>query len=309
MDLKRYAAALGWTLGMLVLILDGRTAMAGAAQGLEICMTTLIPSLFPFFVLSAMLTSRLSAGGLLLAGILGGYPLGAGNAARGYRTGQLTRREAERLAVLSNCAGPSFLFGVMGPVLDDAVLAALLWGVYLLSVLALGMVLPGGGGSRGESRPLTLQQALSGSIRAMAGVCGWVVLFRVLLAILDRWVLWLLPDWGRICVYGLLELSNGCLALDGMAPGPAFVLAAGFLAFGGICVFLQTASAARELSLKLYFPGKCFQAAFSMLLASLVMPGAVSPAAQAGLAAAGALACWILRKNEKRCGNCRPVVV
>lgn len=309
MDLKRYATALGWALGMLVLILDGRTAMAGATQGLQLCMTTLIPSLFPFFVLSAMLTSRLADGGLLLAGVLGGYPLGAGNAARAFRSGYLGKAEAERLAVLSNCAGPSFLFGVLGPVLGGPGRALALWGVYLLSIPVLGMVLPRGGGCRGKSRPLTVQQALTASIRAMAGVCGWVILFRVMLAILDRWVLWLLPDWGRTAVYGLLELSNGCIALDGMAPGPAFVLAAGFLAFGGVCVFLQTASVAPCLSLKLYFPGKCFQAAVSMLLASLVMPGTVGTEAQAAMAGAAALFGFLLRKSEKRYGNCPPVIV
>ena len=120
MAVKRYLASAGWAFAMLVLILDGQTAMAGAAEGLALCMKTLIPSLFPFFLLSAMLTSSLSGGGLLLTGLLGGYPLGAANAARAYRARQLDRAEAERMAVLCNCAGPSFLFGVVGPVLGGA---------------------------------------------------------------------------------------------------------------------------------------------------------------------------------------------
>lgn len=307
--MKQYLAPIGWALGMLVLILDGRTAMAGAAEGVELCIRTLIPNLFPFFVLSAMLTSSLSGSGLLLTGILGGYPVGAGNVARAYRAGQLTAREAERMAVLFNCAGPSFIFGVVCPILGDLRAGAALWGVYLLSVCALWLVLPKTRSVSRFSRPLGLQQAVTDSLKAMAGVCGWVILFRVLMAMADRWVLWLLPDWGQVAVYGVLELSGGCLALGRAEPGLRFILAAGFISFGGLCVMLQTASVARGISLGLYFPGKIFQAAVSMALASLMVPGTISPAFFGGLLAAAAVSGVVLRKSEKRCGNRRPVIV
>lgn len=309
MAVKRYLAPLGWALAMLVLILDGRTAMAGASAGLELCIRTLIPNLFPFFVLSFMLTSSLSGGALLVTGILGGYPVGAGNVTRAYRAGQLSRDEAERMAVLCNCAGPSFLFGVVGPVLGDLQAAFMLWGIYLLSIAALWLLFPKSDRIRGFSRPVKLQQALSESIRAMAGVCGWVILFRVALAILDRWILWLLPDWGRLCIYGLLELSNGCLSLTAAEPGLRFILTAGFISFGGICVYLQTVSVTDGLSLRYYFPGKLFQTMFCVLLASLLSPGTVQPVVQILLTVLTAVFGWILRKNEKRSGNPAPVIV
>lgn len=307
--MKRYLAPVGWALAMLVLILDSRTAMQGAAEGMALCIRTLIPSLFPFFVLSIMLTSSLSGGGLLLTGILGGYPVGAGNVARAYRAGQLCREEAERMAVLCNCAGPSFLFGVVGPVLGDVGAAFALWGIYLLSIWMLWMILPKSKAARSFSRSIRLQQALFDAIRAMAGVCGWVVLLRVLIAILDRWIMWILPDWGRFCIYGLLELSNGCLSLTGAEAGIRLVLAAGFIGFGGFCVFLQTTSVTEGLSLRYYFPGKLFQAFFCMLLASFLTPGVLPPAVQMLFAALTALFGYVLRKIEKRSGNPAPVIV
>lgn len=307
--MKRYLAPLGWAMGMLVLILDGKTAMAGAAAGLELCLKTLIPSLFPFFVLSMMLTGSLSGGGLLLTGVLGGYPVGAANAARLHRAGQLSRQEAERMAVLCNCAGPSFLFGVAGPVLGAPGAAVVLWGIYLLSVTVLWLLFPKSGRTPGVTQPIRLQQALTGSIRAMAGVCGWVVLFRVLIAILDRWILWILPDWGRICILGFMELSIGCLSLTEFQAGLRFVLTAGFVGFGGICVFLQTASVAQGLSLRYYFPGKLFQGALCILLASFLTPGALTPWVQFLLAVLAAFMVVILRKSEKRSGNPALVIV
>lgn len=307
--MKRYLAGIAAAIGMLVLILDGKTALAGGAEGVTLCIRTLIPSLFPFFLLSSLLTGSLSGRALLLSGILGGYPVGAGNVAQAYRTGSVSRQEAERLVVLCNCAGPSFLFGVVGPILGSVRSAFLLWGIYLLSVTALWMILPKSRIPAGTSHPVSVQDALFQSIRAMAGVCGWVILFRVFLAILDRWVLWLLPDWGRILVYGILELSNGCLALEQLEPGLRFVLGAGMVSFGGLCVMLQTAGAARNISLGLYFPGKAFQAAVSTLLASFLVPGTISPVIQAGLVIFAVLCGAILRKIENKCGNRAAVIV
>ena len=42
---------------MLILILDGRCALYGAAEGLELCIRTVIPSLFPFFFFSTNVTT------------------------------------------------------------------------------------------------------------------------------------------------------------------------------------------------------------------------------------------------------------
>ena len=82
--------------GLLLLILDAKTALQGAQEAVVLCTSVVIPSLFPFFVLSGMLASAASgggnkslrplerllgvpigAGGLFLTGLLGGYPTGA----------------------------------------------------------------------------------------------------------------------------------------------------------------------------------------------------------------------------------------
>ena len=56
---KRTAA--GLLFAMLVLILDSRCAADSAREAIELCMGTLIPVLFPLFVLSAMLVPALGA--------------------------------------------------------------------------------------------------------------------------------------------------------------------------------------------------------------------------------------------------------
>lgn len=280
-------------LGMAVLILDARTALSGAQEGVALCLRTVIPSLFPFFVLSAMLTGSLLGrripllgwlgrlckipdGGesLLLTGLLGGYPVGAQAVAQAYRQGALSRADGERLLGFCSNAGPSFLFGMLMPLFPTQRAAWALWGVHILSALIVGALLPGKRRSSvvlTAAEPPSLSRALNQATHAMAGVCAWVVLFRVLLAVLNRWCFWLLPTPARLLLTGALELTNGCCAL-GDASGDAlrFLLASMMLGFGGLCVGMQTASVTGELGMGLYWPGKVMQSVISLLLAATV---------------------------------------
>ena len=307
MDVKRGWTWPIWGLGMLVLILDSPTALAGASEGMTLCLRTLIPGLFPFFVLSGMLTAAMPRGGLVLAGILGGYPVGARNAAETYRNGQLSKEEAEHMAVLCNCPGPAFIFGVAGQFFTPGK-TTLLWGIYLTSVAVLWLILPKSHRTT-TGKTVTLPEAMQSALKAMASVCGWVVLMRTVLAVLDRWVLWMLPGWGQALAAGLLELTNGMVMLGSVEENLRFVLAAGMLGFGGICVALQTMGVTQGLSLKLYFPGKVLQGCICTVLSALVVKMTL-PLYIWAIFLALALACGVkLRKNEKSYGNLSPVGV
>ena len=304
MDLKGLVEPALWALGMGVAILDSRTAMAGAAEGVQLCLRTLIPGLFPLMVLSSLLSAALPRGGMLLTGILGGYPVGARNTAQVWRAGGIARADAESLAVLSNCAGPAFLFGVA-----TGWNPALLWGVYLVSVGALWLVLPGSAMPPGLTGKPDLPEAVRGAVSAMAGVCGWVVLMRSVAAVLDRWILWLLPGWGRALVCGLLELTNGILALEGLDSGLGFVLAAGMVGFGGVCVMMQTFGVTRGLSMKLYFPGKVFQGCVCACLGAVITGTAMPWQVWGLLVLCGGGCAVFLRKSKNNCGNLQAVGV
>ncbi len=168
-------------------------------------------------------------------------------------------------------AGPAFLLGFVGALFPTRAPVWALWGIHMLSALIVGALLPGGTRTDGKipaGRHLSLTQAVQRSVKILAGVCGWILLFRVVLAFLIRWFLWLLPKSAQVAVMGILELTIGCTELSGIAcAGERFVLCAGMLAFGGICVAMQTASVTGKLGLGMYLPGKLLQAGISVLLA------------------------------------------
>lgn len=278
-----------------MLILDGKTALNGGVQGLELCLKTVIPSLFPFFILSTMLTGALTGiqlpflrplgrlcgipeGGeaLLVSGFLGGYPVGAQSVAAAYHAGQLTKREAERLLAFCNNAGPAFIFGMVSTMFPRQWMAWALWGIHVSGAVFTACLIPSDDKEKVDplpGKPMSMTASLNASLRIMATVCGWVVLFRVILSFLSHWI-GMLPVAAQVAVTGLLELSNGCCELGAIPDlSVRFLLCAGLLSFGGLCVTMQTASVTAELSLSGYFIGKLIQTACSLLLAAAVVKG------------------------------------
>lgn len=283
-------SAIAAATGMLILILDGKTALLGASEGIELCLKTLIPSLFPFFILSSMMTNSLSGQSLpllypfgkfchipkglefiLAIGFLGGYPVGAQSIAQVYHSGSIKKEDAERLVAFSNNAGPSFLFGVAAPLFSDMKTIWIIWGIHIVSALFVGIILPAPD-SRIEAISYPNRSSftilLQNSIRVMATVCSLVILFRMVIVFLNQWILWLLPNPARVFVAGILELSNGCLMLHSIPlQSMRFIFVCVFLSFGGICVSFQTFSVCRGMSMGSYIIGKLLQTIFSAILA------------------------------------------
>lgn len=289
MERRKYLYGIGAAAGMLVLILDGKTALAGARSGIELCLMTVIPALFPFIVLSVLLSGallgasilplrpvgkilKMPAGteSLLLCAFLGGYPSGAVAVSEAFRAGSLSKDTAERLLSFCNNAGPAFLFGMTLSLFPNAGAAWLLWGIHILSALAVGILIPGK-----EYSPVKLKKGGSSigvikkAITVMATICAWVILFRIIITFLDRWILWLFPPEVRVAVIGVLELSNGCCSLTLVNDVRVrLILCSGMLALGGLCVTMQTVSSVRGLKMNQYYLGKILQFVCSILLSA-----------------------------------------
>jgi len=281
--------------GMIILILDSPTALQGVQDGIDICIKTVIPSLFPFFVLSAMITGAMGsvnlrflkplgmlckipegAEGLLIPGFLGGYPVGAQAVKQAYKDGLISRQDAHRLlGFCSNC-GPAFLFGVTGTLFEMRASPWFLWGIHVISAIVVARILPGTSHSHcaiSKSTPPSLPKALEQAVRSTASVCGWILLSRCLIAFLDKWVLRNFSMEIQAAICGFLELANGCVRIHKIGnEGIRFMLVSGILGFGGLCVGMQTASVTGSLGTGWYFPGKIMQMALSLSISALILP-------------------------------------
>lgn len=262
---------------LMVMILDSQVAISGAKEGLSLCLSTVIPSLFPFFVMSILLTAGLSGwtaerSAYLLMGFLGGYPVGAQAVSEGCAGGRLSRQDGEKMLAYCSNVGPAFLFGIGSSLFAQRWMCWLLWLIHIFAALLVAAMTPRKKTSATPAAAtgrLSLTDAMGRAVRSMAMVCGWIVMFRTIIAFLRHWFLWLLPVNWQLLVTGLLEMTNGCCALAEIpSDGLRMQLFSLFLGFGGVCVVMQTQAviAGSGLSGKFYFPGKAAQCAISYLL-------------------------------------------
>lgn len=284
--MKKISAILPF-FAMAALILDSRTASTAAAQGVELVLRTALPSLFPFFVLSALILptcTRLSFPWLarilsipqgwesvFLLGTIGGYPVGAQCVCQGYGSGQLSKKDAQRmLGFCTNC-GPAFLFGILTPMFSSPWIPLAVFLTNILSAFLTGLVWPShrpGSASRPNLPAISLQEAVQRGIRSMASVSAWIILGKILLAFLSKNVLCHFPVLPGICLTGLLELTNGCLTLPTLPQWLQFPAACLFTSFGGLCVAMQVHSlcAAAKLEVTTYLPQKLTQCSIALIL-------------------------------------------
>ena len=256
-----------WLAAALLLLAVPDTASEGVRAGLALCAQSVIPSLFPFLVLSPMLEcvllallSRLPvlrrrprAGAVLSAyavGMTAGFPLGAVSVLSMVRQGRLSAADAKALIGICTGASPAFLIGYFGCALwADAAIGLYLWCVQ--SILCLCPVLlllrhmpPLSGVCDTEKISLPpLSVCLREAVVRMWNICGAIVFFSVIRAVLCRY----LPFGAAAVLGGLAEMTGGlreCAALsDGgrISRRTALVLSAAMIGFGGCCVGMQTA--------------------------------------------------------------------
>lgn len=285
MKKRRVATGLLAGCAMLAIILDGKTALSSAQEGIVLCQQTVIPSLFPFFVLSGIVTSSLigqnlgifrclgrfckipqGTESLLLIGFLSGYPAGAQLVTQSYNNGALTRTSAQRMLGFCNNAGPAFIFGMLGPMFSAWYIPWTLWGIHIAGALLAALMLSGElSCSQISKNKNTFHNIFRQSIVNIATVCGWVIIFRIIIGFCSRWFLWIMPTTAQVLLSGILELSNGCVSMLQIPnEGLRFILAGFMLSFGGLCVMMQTKSVTSGLGFGSYFPGKAIQLLFTI---------------------------------------------
>lgn len=318
---------------MLLIILDSKTTFSGAQEGLKLCIMTAIPALLPFFFLSILLTSALSGSrfstlrsigrlvripagseSLFLIGLLGGYPTGAQSVSQAFQDGTLKKSDAIRMLGFCSNAGPAFIFGIASNVFSDKNVPWILWLIHIVSAILVGMVLPGGCNSSSisisKNNKMNLPTNLRKCITIMAQVCGWIILFRVVMSFLNRWIFWIFNEEVIIFLNGIIELTNGCTALPQLHfDGLRFIFYSVFLAFGGLCVAMQTGSVTGSLGYGMYFQGKFLQSGISFLMAALYQQAAfpygtavqIHPLIYLIVTAILLISILILQKNKNYC--------
>lgn len=203
---------------IIYLAFDPKTASAAASEGLKLCINTIIPSLFPFLVLSSVFIKigganilgkalgpvmrplfGVSGNGAaaLILGLIGGYPLGAKTAGTLYENGLCSKKEAEKLLGFCGNCGLGFIFGIIGSsVFGNSKAGLIIYLIHILSSILTGIVLRGHSAKKIKTNleideikptfPEIFTQSVKASFSSALDVCGFVIFFNVVNSLFSR---------------------------------------------------------------------------------------------------------------------------
>lgn len=245
-------------------------------RGLEICAKRLIPSLFPFLVVSSLLVySGLDiylgktlcrplgiilgvnneAACAVLLGFICGFPVGARCACGLFDEGRIERQELTRILTVCSVPSPTFLVSVVGEgMLGLSRAGWKLYGICVFSALAVGIFLrifaplsrkspymPTEQRTARRSISSALTRAVCDGGNSMLSICAFVIFFSAFLGALEACLSPLeVSEEGRALLFAFFELTSGEARIAALSPPLRFPLCALAAGWAGLSVHFQT---------------------------------------------------------------------
>ncbi len=248
-------------ISLILLITMPEVCVNGARYGLILWFDSVLPTLFPFFVITRLITElnlcpkRLISYFPVFTGLISGYPNGAYTIGGLIEHGQLSKNKAQRLLIICNNASPIFLISYTGCICLNSV-----WGRYTiwLCVIAAsfitylitykkdcavhsGKIINESTGIRTDSLSLhhTFEQIIMKSLEVLVMVGAYIIIFSMIANIIMTIHI---PDACILAATGILEITTGTKLLSDSAISDIYkyVIASGICAFGGLSSVLQS---------------------------------------------------------------------
>ncbi|UOO38750.1 sporulation protein [Oscillospiraceae bacterium CM] len=200
------------------LVVYPAASIKAASDGLSLCLNVIIPSLFPFFVLSTLIVELgiaryfgrflepvmrplFNVGGTcataFVLGFVGGYPVGAKTVIALYQNGSCSKNEAERLLSFCNNSGPAFILGVVGAgIFSSSAVGLVLYLAHAAASVAVGVIFRswGAAADRGSDARLpeiaakrftaAFTDSVVSAFQTTLNICGFVIFFTVFIRLL-----------------------------------------------------------------------------------------------------------------------------
>lgn len=162
LSLKRNILPAIFCLFPIFLVIFSKSNLSAAKSGLLLWVNSVVPSLFPFFIATELLSYTNVVTNLgkklnkimrpifnvpgigsyaLIMGIISGYPIGAKIVSNFKEEGLCTEEEAERMIAFTNNSGPLFIIATVGITLfGNTLIGILLLVTHILASISVGII-------------------------------------------------------------------------------------------------------------------------------------------------------------------------
>lgn len=274
----------------------------GVTKGIEFCLNILVPSLFPFMVLSSfMVTSGFykflakplgfitktlfglpaQCSTAVLLSIIGGYPVGARSVGNLYNNGVISRKQAEKMAYFCVSSGPGFLITFVGSTLYCNIqVGVILFVSSIISVFICGIIARFSiktnvqvvNNSNIENTininfSSSLIKSVASGTKATIDMCSMVIVFNVLISFID---LLINNEYIKNLSYILFEVTTAC---NNLAGNTSISVVAFALGFGGLCVHFQIFQGIKSINIskRLFFLFRILQGIITALSTKVLL--------------------------------------
>lgn len=318
---------------MLLIVVYPDTSINAAKNGIHLCLYVIMPSLLPFFIINDMLISlkfpdmiaklfykisyklfNTSGYGIytFIMSIFSGYPSGAKIVSDLLKDKKISQNEGQLILTFSSTSGPLFIVGAVG----TGMLSNPMAGYVLLFSHIIGSIINGiifkniipnknhiyYNSNISNSTDIKIGKMLSNSIinsvKTIALVSGYVILFSVIIALIDKTLIIsnvlniIIPNYiinkssivynSSNVIKSFLELSNGCNIISMMKINSymKMCILSFLLSFSCFSIILQVSSVLANTNIKIgiYILTKIahgFLSAFVCYITLLFIPSAL----------------------------------
>lgn len=278
----------------LLLLCYPEVATIGVKKGIAICVSTLIPTLFPFMLFSqlAIELNIMHTGNKLVARItefifglpgnalpiiffsfIGGFPLGALLVKLAYEKKEISMTQGRRMLLFCVNPGPSFAVSTVGCALFgsekvgyivyfSSVLSSIIIGVLSRFIFEAEPVTWREDKSEFTDIPSAINKSINTSVKNIVNICVWVIIFSCLSELVY------MLDFFKgfedfICM--ITEVTNGVYRA---AQSYGLPIVCAIIGFSGFCIHLQLLPVMLKLRLKYryFLVSRIIAAAFNCII-------------------------------------------
>ena len=270
---------------------------------LNIWITSLLPALFPFFIVSDILINydvikyfpkvirnsikylfNVSDNGLviILLSMLSGFPSNARNIKNMYLDKKITKEEGEHLLYFTHFSNPMFILGTIPLILKSNKISKYILISHYLANIILGICLrkynrvnDSNTSNYKEDKHnfgLVLTTSIRKSLDSVLGILGTLTVFLIISTLLINF--FNLDNTSSLLIKSILELTSGLKELGSynLLDKYLLIISSCILSFGGLSVHMQVINELidTDISYKNYFIGRILQVVLSLGISYLI---------------------------------------
>lgn len=291
------------SLFLILFIINRELVFNTVGFSLDIWITSVLPALFPFFVISDILISydviryipkviknlfkklfNVSDNGLvvIILSMLSGFPSNARNIKNMYNSNKISKKEGEHLLYFTHFSNPMFILGTLVSIfLKKKELGLIIFISHYLPNIIIGILLRKLNTNKLDTNynndvnnnfGLVLTKSIRKSLDSVFNILGTLTVFLIISSLLIN--VFNFNNGISLLIKSILELTSGLKELSNFNLSNSYLVIASscILSFGGLSVHMQVINelSDTDISYSNFFIGRIIQVILSLVVSYIL---------------------------------------